>query len=340
MKNPVTNNQIVIIILLLLGAGLLYLLAPILMPFFAGALLAYLSNPLVNKLMYFHLSRNVAAVIVFLCLFFILALFFVLLIPFIQKQAVTLSVALPNMVIWVQAKVLSWLAHYNMVLPTINIDDFKRIIAENAMKTGDVATWLLHSGKTLFEWMINLILIPVVTFYLLRDWDDMIKSIRKALPNRIRLTVVKITKECDAILGAFFRGQLLVMLFLAIYYSITLSALGLQLGIVIGLIVGLASIVPYLGLFIGLAIAAIASLVQFGTLNALLWVLFIFLIGHSIENFYLTPKLIGGRIGLHPVVVIFAILAGGTLFGFFGILLALPAAAVAMVFLRYLLKAS
>jgi predicted PurR-regulated permease PerM len=178
--------------------------------------------------------------------------------------------------------------------------------------------------------------VPVVTFYLLLDWNKIIKNIDQLLPRSIEPTIAKLIKESDQVLSAFFRGQLLVMLGLSIIYGVGLSLTGLSIGLILGLILGLISIVPYLGLIVGVLIASIAALIQFGTFSSLLSIWLVFLIGQLCESLLLTPYLVGDRIGLHPVAVIFAVLAGGTLFGFFGVLLALPVAAVLMVWLRFL----
>ena len=334
-------NKFLIICLILLGGGLLYLLAPILLPFIAGALIAYLCTPLVNKLVHYRVPHLLAVIIVFSVIFTVIALLIFLLIPaLVQKQMATLKVQLPNMISYVQSRTIPWIMSHLGLEDSSKAETFKNMFSENVMQSsGGAASWawqtMLHSGKALFEGVMNMVLIPVVTFYLLRDWDLIINNIKGSLPRKIKPTVIKLTKECDSVLGAFFRGQLLVMLALTIMYAVGLSIVGLQLSVVIAIIIGITSIVPYLGLIIGIVIAVVAALVQFGTLSSVLWVLLVFAIGHSIENFYLTPKLIGDRIGLHPVVVIFAILAGGSLFGFFGVLLALPAAAVIMVLLRH-----
>jgi predicted PurR-regulated permease PerM len=334
-------NKCVIILLIILGGAFLYLLAPILLPFMGGALIAYLCNPLVKKLEQHGVPHLLAVVIVFSVVFLVVALLMFLLIPLLlQKQVATLSVQLPSIMNWINAKTFPWLkAHFDLQADN-NIEAFKNVFSENLSQAGGAATWvgktIVHSGKALFEAVVSMILIPIVTFYLLRDWNTIMINIRDSFPRRIKPTVVKLARECDSVLGGFFRGQLFVMLALTVYYAIALSVVGLQLSIVIALIIGVTSIVPYLGLMVGLFIAIIAALVQFGTMSSVLWVLLVFVIGHSVENFYLTPKLIGDRIGLHPVVVIFSILAGGTLFGFFGVLLALPVAAVIMVLLRNL----
>jgi predicted PurR-regulated permease PerM len=334
-------DKCVVILLVILSGAFLYLLAPLLLPFAGGALIAYLCNPLVKKLESYRVPHLFAVVIVFSVIFLIVAQLIFLVIPsLIQKQVATLSVQLPSILNWINAKTFPWLKSHFDLQADNNIEAFKNVFSENLAQAGGAATWvgktILHSGKALFEAIVNMILIPIVTFYLLRDWTPIMINIRDSFPRKMKPTLIKLARECDSVLSGFFRGQLFVMLALTVYYAIALSIVGLQLSVIIALIIGVTSILPYLGLMVGLVIAIIAALVQFGTLSSVLWVLLVFVIGHSVENFYLTPKLIGDRIGLHPVVVIFSILAGGTLFGFFGVLLALPVAAVIMVLLRNL----
>lgn len=322
-----------------IGVALLYLLAPILTPFLVGALLAYLGDPLVTWLTKRRIPRLLSVVLVFLILFMIITLLILVLIPLIQEQVSTLIIVIPGIFSWLQKTIIPWVTIHFGVDEIINIDTVKQTLADNWTKAGGAAQWavktVLHSSFALFEWLTNLILIPVVTFYLLRDWDLVVKGIHNLLPRQIEPTIKKLVIECDAVLSAFFRGQLLVMLALGIIYGTGLSVVGLQIGLMIGLLAGLASIVPYLGFIVGLIVASIAAVVQFGTWMSVLQVMCVFVIGQCLESMFLTPKLVGHRIGLHPVAVIFAVLAGGSLFGFFGVLLALPVAAVIMVVVRF-----
>lgn len=331
-------NKTFIAIVALVTAGLLYLLAPILTPFLVGALLAYLVNPIVKKLMSLRLPRLFAVIVVFLVLILVITLLIVMLIPLIQTQIANLTDFIPSVINWLQNTIVPWFNHLGLQ-ETINIDTVKSTLTQNWSKAESVATWIvktiLHSGFAFVALITNLILIPVVTFYLLRDWDKVLAGLRGLLPRRIEPAVIKVVMECNDVLSAFFRGQLLVMLSLGVIYSIGLSLIGLRIGIMIGLLVGLASIVPYLGLIIGIMIASIAAYIQFGTWESVSLVLLVFAIGQLSESMFLTPKLVGHRIGLHPVAVIFAVLTGGMLFGFFGVLLALPVAAIIMVMLRF-----
>lgn len=334
------NKGVLIAIGLIFIGGLLYLLAPVLTPFLIGALLAYLVNPLVTRLMGYRIPRLLAVTIVFVGLLLILTLLILLLIPVIQTEINKLYVLTPKIIDWFQLTVYPKISLYLGSQDWLSADMIKSTIATQWTKAGSVAsvffTTVLHSGFMIATWLLNLILIPVVTFYFLRDWQKVLRGIRDLIPRKNESTVVKLAVQCDHVMSAFFRGQFLVMLAIAVYYSIGLSLIGLEIGVILGIILGMISIVPYLGFIIGIVSASIAAFVQFGTFQPVLLVWLLFAIGQVLDTLFVTPNLVGDRIGLHPVVVIFAILAGGSLFGFFGVLLALPVAAVIMVWLRFL----
>jgi len=191
------------------------------------------------------------------------------------------------------------------------------------------------SGSAVLLALMNLIMIPVVTFYLLRDWPMVMERVHALIPRRLAPTVLKLVQDADQMLSGFLRGQLSVMLALGIIYAIGLSLAGLETGVLIGLIAGLFSFVPYLGVIVGIGAASIAMYAQTGELLPLVWVLMVFGIGQVLESVFLQPYFVGDRMGLHPLAVIFAVLAGGQLFGFFGLLLALPVTAVLIVLLRH-----
>ncbi|MDQ7016307.1 MAG: AI-2E family transporter, partial [Gammaproteobacteria bacterium] len=221
----------------------------------------------------------------------------------------------------------------------LDLSALKKVAVEEWQKTGglfaNLLRYLSHSGVLLLAWLANLVLIPVVTFYLLRDWDILIERLDEMLPRSQAPTVRKLALESDRVLEAFLRGQLSVMAALALIYSLGLWLAGVELALLIGTFAGLVSFVPYLGFILGLLLASVAMLFQQPELAALLPVLLVFVIGQVIEGALLTPWLVGDRIGLHPVMVIFSVLAGGQLFGFVGILLALPVAAVIAVLMRH-----
>ncbi|WP_136064012.1 AI-2E family transporter [Modicisalibacter radicis] len=328
----------------LLGAAamvwLLVLLEPILMPFFVSMILAYLGDPLTDWLETKGLSRRLAVSVVFLVLSLFLAVAFVILIPLMGRQLGQLIEALPGVFNWVQAVVLPWVREVSGLDFSTDFDQMRQALMANWKETGTFAAGILaqvsRSGLALAIWIGNLALIPVVTFYLLLDWDRLKRRVRDLLPRRYEPTVTRLAIQCDEVLSAFLRGQLLVMLSLGIVYAVGLTLLGIQFGVLIGIVAGLASIIPYLGVIVGLAIAAIVAFFQYGDVWHLLGVAGVFGIGQMLEGMLLQPLLLGDKIGLHPVAVIFAVLAGGQLFGFTGILLALPVAAMVMVLLRYL----
>jgi predicted PurR-regulated permease PerM len=246
----------------------------------------------------------------------------------------------PDMIAWLQSTLVPWLDEHLGVTTTFDVNSLKNVLTSNLAQTGNIATiaWktLFSSSKTLAVWFANLLIIPVVIFYLLRDWDKVTKGLHNLLPRRSEQAIIQLFTECDGVLGAFLRGQLLVMLALGFLYSLGLTIIGLKMGLLIGLLAGILCIVPYLGFIVGIGAALIAAIFQFGDILHCIYVVIVFIVAQSIEASILTPVLVGDRIGLHPVAVIFAILIGGHLFGFFGILLALPVAAVIMVFVRHL----
>jgi len=329
---------------LLIGVILLglltYALSPILMPFLLGALFAYLGNPLVDRLVTWHVPRVLAATIVFVTITVAVVGLLISVIPVLEDQLFILIDKIPAFVAWVQGVVIPWLEiKLNIDISQFDVSSVTSTLTADWQQTGHVATRVLktlaQSGIILFAVVLNLILIPVVTFYLLRDWRILVKKTRDLIPRKYVKPFTEISQECDEVLGAFFRGQLLVMLALGVFYTAALGIAGLNLALLLGVVIAILSVVPYLGTIVGLAIAVVATLFQFADVTHIIYILVIFVVGHILESLILAPLLIGDRIGLHPVAVIFAILAGGKLFGFLGVLLALPVAAVIMVWVRY-----
>lgn len=325
---------------LLVGAGLIYLLAPILTPFLIAALLAYLGDPLADRLQALRLPRSVAVLVVFILIIAVFALTILLLVPVIENQLTGLINAIPSYIEWINRSLAPWLQkNFGVQEQLLDREAVQRLLTEHWQQAGGIVAYVLttitRSGLAIFAWLVNLVLIPVVTFYLLRDWDKLKTRLRELLPRDIEPTVVQLTEESDDVLGGFLRGQLLVMLGLTAMYSTGLWLIGVEFALVIGIIAGLVSFVPYLGFIVGIVIAGLAVIVQTQDILQLILVVIVFGAAQMVEGMLLTPLLVGDRIGLHPVVVIFAVLAGGQLFGFFGVLLALPAAAVLAVLVRH-----
>ena len=326
------------VLFLLVLAGLIYLLDAVLMPFVAGMILAYLADPLADRFENWGMSRVMAVSSVFLILVVVLVISLLIIVPLIVQQAKQFGESIPAIFEWVKnilaPKLEEW-AGYDLQTEMENI---QKVLTENWRDAGGYLAQALgqigRSGMALVSWVTFLSLVPVVTFYLLLDWDRLVQSIQDLVPRRWLSDTNRLSKRCDEVLSAFLRGQLLVMLCLGILYAVGLSLLGLNFGLLIGFVSGLASIVPFLGFIVGLTIALLVAVFQMGTIWAILGVIAIFAAGQVIESVVLQPKLLGDKIGLHPVAVIFAVLVGGELFGFIGVLLALPVAAVIMVLLR------
>ena len=317
---------------------LLWLLAPILTPFIAAALLAYIGDPLADRLQRLKLPRTIAVVSVFLLTFVAVATLVFLVVPLIRTQVSALLQALPDIVVQVEQVWLPWVYSFLGVEPgpDIGLGPFIARYSDIAGNwSASILMSLTRSGGALAAAVISLFLVPILTFYLLRDWDDILLRLGTLVPSKQRETVFQLARETDEVLGAFLRGQILVMISLSVIYATGLSLVGLQFAIAIGVVAGLVSFVPYLGFVIGIGLAALTVLTEPDPLWRLVGVVATFSIAQMIEGSFLTPKLVGDRIGLHPVIVILSIAAGGQLFGFFGILLALPAAAVLSVLVRF-----
>ena len=320
---------------------LLWLLAPILTPFVFAAMLGWLGDPTVDKLQNRGWKRHNAVVLMFCTMAFVVLVSLLLLLPLIERQIVTLVESGPRYRDWFVGTVLPWITrHTGLDLAAwLDPDRIFTYVREHWESAGGVATTMLgylgRSGFALIGFIANVVLVPFLTFYFLRDWDLLKERVAALVPRDHIDTVTRLAKESDLVLGAFLRGQFSVMVVLGILYAVGLWAVGLDLGLLIGLIAGLVSFVPYLGPASGVVLGVIAALVQYGDWMHVALVLGVFGVGQVIESYFLTPRLVGDKIGLHPVAVIFAIMAGGQLFGFLGVLLALPVAAVANVLLRY-----
>ncbi len=341
MNVQVTDAQKWLILVAIIATGyLLYLLAPILTPFLLSAFLAYIGDPAVDRLEKIKFSRTLSVVFVFFLMLIIGLSFILIVFPLIEEQIRRLLLRLPLMIDWVQSEFVPWVTQrFGLEPDSINLDGIKQSLTGHWQALGNVAgkflTRISASGQLILLWVSYILLVPVVTFYLLRDWDDLIIKIRALIPRKNEIVIVKLVKECDAVLSEFFRGQLLVMFAQGVIYSLGLWIVGLEFSLLIGMIAGLVSFVPYLGAIVGITVASIAAFMQFHDVAHIIYVLIVFGAGQTLEGVVLSPLLIGDRIGLHPVAVIFAVMAGAQLFGFFGMLIALPAAAVIVVLLRY-----
>ena len=334
----------------LLLCGLVYLLGPILTPFLIAAILAYIANPLVsrinalnitlfnNKLSY-RPSRTVATLIVMLFLFTLLVTVLLIVVPLMQKEILQITQKLPAYFNAAKITLEPWLQKNFGVAINIDYAQIQQVLSDNWKTAGSYIKQIVlgigNQGMAIIGWIANLILIPLALFYLLIDWNDIIARINHLLPRSMVAKTQEIAADIDAVLAEFLRGQLTVMLLMSIFYATGLWLAGLELALPIGLLSGLLGFVPYLGISTGLGLTVLSGLLQFGSLHDLIPLLVVFGLGQMVESMLLTPYLVGDRIGLHPLMVIFALMAGGQLFGFAGVLLALPVSAAIAVAFRH-----
>jgi predicted PurR-regulated permease PerM len=332
---PAQRHFLSWIALAALGFALLWLLGPVLVPFVVAAVLAYALHPVVERLVAFRLPRALAVILVETGLILALLAMGLLLVPVLLKEIPVLQQRLPQWAAQLNQWLGPWLAHWGIPV-SIDPDAVKAFALKyvNAnFEEGLLA--LLNSarigGSALLALLGQAILVPVVLFYLLMDWTRSVARVGGLVPRRFRPLVKRFVMECDAVLAQYLRGQLAVMLALGVYYALALALFGLDLALPVGLFTGLAVFIPYLGFGLGLCLALFAGLLEFGLIKALVMVGVVYGLGQLIESFFLTPRLVGERIGLSPLAVIFSLLAFGHIFGFVGVLVALPVSAVALV---------
>ena len=324
---------------------LLWLLGPVLTPFVVGAVLAYALTPLVDWLDDVgrgRIPRLLAGGVVELLFIIAMLAILLLMVPIVAKELPLLREQLPLLLEAVNTTLKPWLAQWGIRF-TLNVASIKSFAMTHLSgNVEDIVGSLLASlklgGSVAFSLIGNAILIPVVLFYLLMDWDRLIGQLRDLIPPRLRGATDSFMAEADSVLGQYLRGQLLVMVILAVFYSVGLALFGLDLALPIGVFTGLAIFVPYLGFGVGLALATLAGLLEFSADSGLgytvIMVAVVYGAGQLVESIYLTPRLVGERIGLHPLAVIFALLAFGQVLGFVGVLVALPVSAVLLVAIR------
>jgi predicted PurR-regulated permease PerM len=318
-------------------------LGPVLTPFIVAAVLAYALTPLVDRLDragHGYLPRFVAVAVVELLLILAFLGLVLLVVPVIAKQVPLMREQLPMVFDKLDATIAPWLRQLG-VRVSLDLETLKGLLlrylnANYAGAIGSVLPSIKLWGSVALTVVGYAVLIPVALFYLLLDWKRLVERVLELVPPRARPGVDSFTGEADQVLGQYLRGQLLVMLTMAVFYSTGLALFGLDLALPIGFFTGLAMFVPYVGFGIGLVLAVLAGLLQFASVKALVMVAAVYGTGQVVEGFYLTPRLVGERIGLHPLAVIFALLAFGQVLGFVGVLIALPASAVLLVAIRRL----
>ena len=321
----------------------LYLLKPVVLPFIAAFLVAYLFSPLVDKLHRIGLPRWLSIGIVFIGIGVIVTLAIWYVVPLVWQQLIYARDSIPAGIHWLNYTFLPWVSQtFNVEAMEIDTEQISKVVMEyiqtnySADSIQSVVLRVAQSGLNFIQIGGVVVLIPIIAFYFLLDWDRMLESLRRLIPRHYEKTTLGIVGECHNVLGAFVKGQFLVMFLLGVVYAVGLQLIGLEVGLIIGMVAGLASIIPYLGFGVGIIAAVIATLFQFGIdWTHLALVIIVFMIGQAIEGYILQPFLLGDKIGLSPVAVVFAVLAGAQLAGFLGMLIALPVAAVIVVLLRH-----
>ena len=319
--------------------ALVYGLGPVLTPFLIGAILAYLGTPLVDASERRGMHRAIGTTLTVLLFGIAIAGLMFVLVPLVQAEVTLVMKRLPELFNVIGERVLPWLEERLGITIALDLATIRAVMADNLEHVRDVGLRLLsgvqRGGRVLVAILINLALIPVVMFYLLRDWNAIVARIDDLLPRRWEGKIRQIAREVDQVLAEFLRGQLMVMVVLAVYYALALWAVGLDHAFAIGILTGLLVFIPYVGFGLGLVLGIVAALLQFSGWPFFLSVLAVYGVGQLVENYVLIPYLVGDRIGLHPLAVIFALLAFGQLFGFAGVLIALPVSAALLVALRY-----
>jgi predicted PurR-regulated permease PerM len=338
---PIRSDQAQMLLWAAVGLVLLwglYLLGPVLTPFLAGAMLAYILKPGVEWLVRHKCPRGVASALMIVLTLLLAVLLVLILVPLFTRQLNELSLKVPAVLSRLNEQLAPKIQEWFGVTLQLDAQSIKQFLSDHWQSAEGVIPKILSSlklgGLALAGVLGTLVLIPLVLFYLLLEWDSMIRRIDHFVPRRYSNQVRAIARDIDLVLAEFLRGQLSVMGLLALYYAIGLWLGGLDFALPIGIITGLLVFVPYLGFATGLAMAVMVALLQFDNATGMIVIAVVFGFGQVLEGFFLTPKLVGNRIGLHPLAVIFALLAFGQVFGFFGVLLALPASAVLLVALR------
>lgn len=326
----------------LLFCFLFYSLRSILLPFVVGVILGYMFDPLVSRFEKMKMSRTFATFFVFLLVILIVVPLAVLICGVINNQVGILISSVPTYAAALGKKAVPILEYLQNYFPALDAESLKKTIADNAAHTlkfsGKLLQSIFENSMAIVNVLSLLLITPVVTFYLLRDWNVLAQKTNDLLPRKHKKEIEGILKQIDEALSGFIRGQFGVCVILGTYYAIGLKLIGLELGLLVGFIAGIISFIPYVGSITGFVLSMILAFSEFNDWPHIVAVVAVFLIGQFIEGNFLTPKLVGDKVGLHPVWIMFALLAGGALMGFLGLMIAVPVAAVAGILMRYGIK--
>lgn len=333
------NNGLAWLFIFILFCSSVYILRSVLLPFVAGIVLGYLFDPLASKFEKFGISRTLATILVFLVVILFAVPTLIMIFSVVDKQLTIFVDAAPSYISAFMKRMEPTLLELHNSFPSLEVNTLPEMIKNNLTNGMQIGGKLLKSiisnGFALMNLLSLLLITPVVAFYMLRDWNTFVKKIDNLLPRKSKNTIKEQFKQIDRALSGFIRGQLSVCLILGSYYALGLHIVGLELGLLVGFLAGIISFIPYVGSISGFLISIILASAQFGSVTKIIEVVAVFLIGQFIEGNFLTPKLVGDKIGLHPVWVMFALLAGGVLLGFLGLMIAVPVAAIIGVIIRY-----
>jgi len=335
----IKQNWIFWLVLFTLFCCFVYILRSVLLPFVAGIIIGYLLDPLATRFQKLGMNRTWATVAVMVIVILIIVPTAVLLINLIDEQLSIFIKVVPDYVTGFLKKVEPFLADLESRFPGMDVKrlqgNMRSGLSNNLEIFGKITRSLINSGMAIINLISLLLITPVVAFYMLRDWNTFVAKVRSLLPRRSKHSIEIQAREIDRTLSGFIRGQVSVCFILGSFYGICLHLAGLDLGLMVGFLSGLISFIPYVGSISGFVISILLALAQFDSLLPVVNVVVIFLVGQFMEGNFLTPKLVGENVGLHPVWVMFALLAGGVLLGFLGLMIAVPVAAVIGVLIRH-----
>ncbi len=338
-QKKLSNNWIFWLALFIFFCMSVYVLRSVLLPFVAGIIIGYLLDPLTSKFEKWGMNRTLATVVVMVLVILVLFPLLVLLIGVIDEQLGHFISSVPTYLTALLKKIEPVFVELQQQFPDLDAEKVRQYIRSNmanGLKVfGSIVKGVISSGFAFFNVLSLLLITPVVAFYMLRDWDKFVGKVDGLLPRHSKASIEKQAREIDRILAGFIRGQLSVCVLLGTFYAVGLYLVGLDLGVLVGFIAGIISFIPYVGSITGFVISMAIAFAQFDSLSQILPVVAVFAAGQFLEGNFLTPKLVGDSVGLHPVWVMFALLAGGVLLGFLGLMIAVPVAAVLGVIIRH-----
>ncbi len=331
------SKELVFLFATLIVVYILFSISNALTPFIISITIAYLLNPVVDRLSLMKLPRSLSSMVIILLFFVCIFAFIFFITPLLYSQFTHVLKIFPDYLVYIQKNILP-----KILDNEVDSNSIKSFITEYSSEMLNFTKKFVNNIWSSTIAIINILslifITPIITFYILRDWPSIVNSIDRVIPRKHYPAITKQLSKIDCIISAYIRGQTQVCLILSFFYSICLYFTGLQYSLFIGLFTGIFSFIPYVGFAIGFTIGNIISFFQFNSITMKLLILLIFIAGQILENAFITPKLIGDNVKLHPVWVIFAIFAGGIIFGFIGVLVAVPVAAVVGVLFRFFLE--